>query len=107
MDRINPSIPEVLLIALVGFLTVFIVLVVLMGIITLISNLFAESKKAPVAPAPAPAPSPVSETVVDNYTGVKLHGVSDREAAMVMAIVADQLDMPLDNLRFISIKEVK
>ena len=106
MDRINPSMADVLLIALVGFLTVFVVLVVLMGIITLISTLFGESKKAP-APAPAPAPDPAADEKVDTYTGVKLINVTDREAAMIMAIVADELDKPLDNLRFVSIKEVK
>lgn len=106
MDRINPSIADVLLIALVGFVTVFVVLIVLMGIISLISTIFNENKKVAV-PSPAPTPAPVEDTVVDNYTGVKLIGVSDKEAAMIMAIVADELDKPLDNLRFISIKEVK
>ena len=110
MDRINPSIADVLLIALVGFLTVFVVLVVLMGIISLISTLFDESKKTAVpspSPSPSPTPAPVESTAIDDYTGVKLIGVSDKEAAMIMAIMADELDKPLDNLRFISIKEVK
>ena len=108
MDRINPSIADVLLIALVGFVTVFVVLIVLMGIISLISTLFDESKKAVVpTPSPSPTSAPVENTAIDNYTGVKLIGVSDKEAAMIMAIVADELDKPLDNLRFISIKEVK
>ena len=107
MDRINPSMADVLLIALVGFLTVFVVLVVLMGIITLISTLFSERKKAPAPAASAPAPAPAADEKVDTYTGVKLINVTDREAAMIMAIVADELDKPLDNLRFVSIKEVK
>ena len=38
---------------------------------------------------------------------VKLHGVPDKEAAMIMAIVADKMQTPLNELRFISIKEVK
>ena len=38
---------------------------------------------------------------------VKLHGVPDKEAAMIMAIVADKMQKPLNELRFISIKEVK
>ena len=110
MDRINPSIADVLLIALVGFITVFVVLVVLMGIITLISSMFGDSKKkAPkkAEPMPESAPAPVTEETVDTYTGVKLIGVTDKEAALLMAIVADDLKKPLDNLRFISIKEVK
>ena len=39
--------------------------------------------------------------------GVKLYDVSEREAAMLMAIVADKTGKPLNELRFISIKEVK
>ena len=38
---------------------------------------------------------------------VKLFDVPDKEAAMIMAIVADKMQKPLNELRFISIKEVK
>ena len=38
---------------------------------------------------------------------VKLHDVPDRTAAMLMAIVANKLGKPLNELRFKSIKEVK
>ncbi|MBQ8960274.1 MAG: OadG family protein [Ruminococcus sp.] len=38
---------------------------------------------------------------------VKLHGVPDKEAAMIMAVVADKMQKPLNELHFISIKEVK
>lgn len=38
---------------------------------------------------------------------VKLHGVPEKEAAMIMAIVADKMQTPINELRFISIKEVK
>ena len=37
---------------------------------------------------------------------VKTYSVEDSTAAMIMAIVADQVDIPLNQLRFISIKEV-
>lgn len=37
---------------------------------------------------------------------VKLHSVEPKTAAMLMAIVADKLGKPLNELRFISIKEV-
>lgn len=110
MNYTNPSIPDVLLIALVGLVTVFAVLIVLMGVIMLISRLFGENKKPKAAETPAPAPTPApedSDARVDSYTGVKLIGVTDKEAATLMAIIADELDIPLDELRFISIKEVK
>ena len=38
---------------------------------------------------------------------LKLHDVEPRTAAMLMAIVADKMGKPLNELRFISIKEVK
>lgn len=101
------SLGEILLIALVGFVTVFVVLVVLMFIISLISKVFSENKPEKSVPEIAPAPAADENERVDSYTGVKLINVSDKDAALIMAIVADGLDMPLDNLRFISIKEVQ
>ena len=38
---------------------------------------------------------------------VKLHGVEPKTAAMIMAIVANKMEKPLNELRFISIKEVE
>ncbi len=38
---------------------------------------------------------------------LKLHDVDPKTAAMVMAIVADKMGKPLNELRFISIQEVK
>ena len=38
---------------------------------------------------------------------VKTFDVPDKEAALLMAIVADRLRVPLGELKFISIKEVK
>ena len=107
MDYTNPTTMDILLISLIGILTVFIVLIVLMGIIVLISKLFGEKKKVDSAPVKTDAPAPVSDERQDTYTGVKLIGVSDKDAAILMAIVADKLGKPLDNLRFISIREVK
>ena len=58
---------------------------------------------APVAAAPA-----VAEVAAPGTAGqLKLHDVSPKTAAMIMAIVADKMGKPLNELRFISIKEVK
>ena len=38
---------------------------------------------------------------------LKLHDVEPKTAAMLMAIVADKMGKPINELRFISIKEVK
>lgn len=56
---------------------------------------------------------PVSETVAAVPTApgsaghIKLHNVEPKTAAMLMAIVADKMQKPLNELRFISIKEVE
>lgn len=114
MDDI--TILETLGVVVLGMAVVFAVLVLLMCIIQVESKIVAsmEGKKqaaeqaaavptpAPVAPAATPAP------VAKGSCGpVMLHDVPDRTAAMVMAIVADELKTPLNELRFISIKEVK
>ena len=60
---------------------------------------------APAAPAEAPkttvAPAPGSAGEI------KLHDVEPRTAAMLMAIVANKMGKPLNELRFISVKEIK
>ena len=65
---------------------------------------------APVAAAPvaAPAAAPVAEVPAPGTAGkLKLYDVNPKTAAMIMAIVADKMGKPLNELRFISIKEVK
>ena len=58
-------------------------------------------------------PAPVEETPVEPALApgsagkVKTFDVPDKTAAMLMAIVADKAGKPLNELRFISIKEVK
>ena len=64
------------------------------------------AKKAEVAPAPVavPAEMPVAPGVAGQ---VKIHNVEPKTAAMLMAIVAEKTGKPLNELRFISIKEVQ
>ena len=59
------------------------------------------SPAAPAAPVPAPVPAPGSAGKL------KLHDVEPKTAAMLMDITADALGKPLNELRFLSIKEVK
>ena len=56
------------------------------------------------APAAVPAPAPVRLLPGGDVT---LTEVDDRTAAVLMAIVADELQLPLEQLRFVSIREVK
>ncbi len=101
------SVSEGLLYALIGFVLVIVVLIVLMGFIYLLSYIvrkFSEKKKGDAAPAPAEPTAP--ELAPGSSGNIKLYNVDDRTAAMVMAIVADELEIPLNELRFISIKEI-
>ena len=50
----------------------------------------------------APAP-----TAPSSAGSLKLYNVEPKTAAMIMAIVADKMGKPLNELRFISIKEVE
>ena len=68
----------------------------------------AEAPKAAAPAAAAPAPKPVLAAAAPGSAGeVKLFNVPDKDAAMLMAIVAHKLNKPLNELRFKSIKEVK
>ena len=62
----------------------------------------------PVAVAEAPVVAEPVQPVAPGAAGqLKLHDVEPKTAAMLMAIVADKLQKPINELRFISIKEVK
>ena len=93
--------------AILGYAVVFFGLVLLMGVIVLMGKAMASKAKAPAAPAAAPAPKAELPAAPGSAGEVKLYDVPDKEAAMVMAIVADKMGKPLNELRFKSIKEVK
>ena len=103
----NFAVSEGFLYALIGFVLVLVVLVVLMGFIYLLSYVvrrFDGKKKAAESAAPVAESAPV--LAPGSSGSVKLNNVDERTAAMVMAIVADELQTPLNELKFISIKEV-
>lgn len=101
------------LIALLGYAVVFMGLIALMVVITIEGKIMVSGKKAEAAapkaaPAPAAAPQPVPAAAASGTAGdLKLHDVCPKDAAMIMAIVANKLQLPLNELRFKSIKEVK
>ena len=70
-----------------------------------------ESANAEAAKKAVPETAPEAEKELPLAPGsaghVKLFDVPDKEAAMIMAIVADKMQKPLNELHFISIKEVK
>ena len=66
----------------------------------------AAAAEAPAKTAPA-APAPEKPKAPGSAGHIKLHDVPDKDAAMIMAIVADKMQKPINELHFISIKEVK
>lgn len=112
-DLVNISIGNAGVIALLGYLVVFLGLVLLMVVIMIMGKIMvAKAKKAQAAAAAeapaAPAPAPVPKEPAPGTAGeLKLYDTDPRDAAMIMAIVADTLGKPLNELRFKSIREVK
>ena len=109
----NIGILDAGVIALLGYAVVFFGLILLMIVVMVMGKIFmAKAKKAATAPAPAAAaPAPVAAVDAPTAPGsagkLKLHDVEPKTAAMIMAIVADKMGKPINELRFISIKEVK
>ena len=109
-DLINISIPNAGIIALLGYMVVFLGLVMLMAVVMVMGKIMvARARKAQAAAVVEAAPveaAPVAEAP-GTAGELKLYDPDPRDAAMIMAIVADTLHKPLNQLRFISIKEVK
>ena len=112
------SLGERVLTALLGYAVVFAGLLMLMALVILMGKLFqlkAARAAAHRTPIQAPAPSahvqekkePEAPVAPGSAGEVKRFDVPDKEAAMIMAIVAAQMGKPLNELRFKSIKEVK
>ena len=114
----NISIGNAAVVALMGYCVVFFGIVLLMCVIMAMGKIFvAKANKAKAAAQPQTAASapvtvtPVAAAAPAQAPGtagqLKLHDVPPKTAAMLMAIVANQMGKPLNELRFISIKEVK
>lgn len=99
--------------AVLGYAVVFFGIICLMVVTMIMGKIFvAKANKANAAKAAqkasAPAPAPTPKKLAPGSAGeLMLHDVEPRDAAMIMAIVADKLQKPLNELRFKSIKEVK
>ena len=109
-ELVHISIPDAAVYALLGYLVVFFGLVLLMVVIQIMGRIMVKKSAAP-APAAAvpavPAPAPKSAPAPGTAGELKLYDTDPRDAAMIMAIVADTRGKPLNELRFISIREVK
>ena len=96
------------LVALLGYVVVFVGLICLMSVIMIEGKIMGKKKAAAAAPAPAAAPAakPILAAAPGTAGELKLYNVSDKDAAILMAIVANKIGKPLNELRFKSIKEV-
>ena len=90
---------DMITIALVAVLALFVVAIVIRKAIRNAKAAPAPVSEEPVAFQPKEAPGSAGQ--------LKLHNVEPKTAAMLMAIVADKLQKPINELRFISIKEVE
>lgn len=112
------SIPDAAVTAIFGYAVVFAGLLILMIVLYCTGAYFKskdakeKAKKAEEAAAAndssnAVTSAPAAPVAPGSAGHVKLFDVPDKEAAMIMAIVADKMQKPLNELHFISIKEVK
>ena len=107
-ELVHISVPTALSTALLGYGVVFLGLVLLMFVLQIMGKVM-HKEKAPAAEAPAEktAPAAPAPTAPGTAGDLKLYDTDPRDAAMIMAIVADTLGKPLNELRFISIREVR
>ena len=115
----NIGIIDAGVIALLGYAVVFFGLILLMIVLIIMGKVFvakeaktkaAASAAAKAAAAPVVAASVAAiapQTAPGSAGSLKLYDVEPKIAAMLMAIVANKMGKPLNELRFISIKEVK
>ena len=101
--------------ALLGYAMVFVGLIALMLVVMLMGKIFVRLDKkrsaqiaAEMASLAAEPQAKEEKPVAPGSAGkLLLHDVEPKTAAMLMAIVADKMGKPINELRFISIKEVK
>ncbi len=111
-SRLTLGIGDNLLDAILGYAVVFIGLTLLMTVIIIVGKFFTAKKAAPAAESAAPAAAPAAPAAPKKLApgsagDVKIYDTDPRDAAMIMAITAEKLGKPLNELRFKSIKEVK
>lgn len=98
------------LIVVLGMAVVFFGLILLMFVTKIAGAIINRKNTAAPAAAPAAAsaaPAAKNAPALGSAGKIALHDVPDKTAAMLMAIVADRTGKPLNQLRFISIREVK
>lgn len=95
--------------AVLGYAVVFLGLVILMFVILLVGKLMVASRAKKSGKAETKTENLPSDVVYASGSAGKiaLHGVEPKTAALLMAIVADKMGKPINELQFKSIREVK
>lgn len=114
IEEVDLNIGQGLSYSLLGIAVVFAMLLALMVVIKIMGALLGEKPgKADAAPvakvetAPAQGGIPAGKVPAPGSLGdIAIHDVPEKTAAMIMAIVADEMNTPLNELRFKSIKRV-
>lgn len=107
------DIPKALLVAIVGFVTVIVVLAFIALFIKLIAFIFAtienkNNKKAATSPIVEPNTATIPTLPETESQGeLELIGVDEPTAAMLMALVSYKTEIPLNRLAFRSIRLVE
>lgn len=88
---------------LTGLITVFVVLILLIGIIRILGAIVtgAKGKQAPAAPAPAPAPAPAAPVAAATGTPNK-----QQFLAAVAAAIAEDMGTDVSGIRIHSVKKL-
>ena len=104
---VNISLGQAGLYALLGYAVIFFGLILLMTVVIILGKSFSAKAKKQVAETAPVSAEPAPAAAAPGSAGkLKLHNVEPKTAAMLMAIVADKLQKPINELRFLSIKEV-
>ena len=115
VTNVDITIGEALGVSGVAMAIIMVVLGSIVGLIYLVAFVLKEMEKVKLKKAKAqpftesePTISEVKKELAPGSAGeIKLYNVEERDAAMIMAIVADKTGIPLNELKFISIKQTE
>ena len=94
------SLDNILTLSLVGLLALIV-------LVAIVRKALSKKKAIKTTVEELPTPAPADPPKAPGSAGqLKLYTVEPKTAALLMAIVADRLQKPVNELRFISIKEV-
>ena len=102
LTQVPSKLDNLLTVGLVALLALVLIIIIICKAISK-----AKAAKAVVAAPVEEVPAAPAPTAPGAAGQLKLHDVEPKTAAMLMAIVADKMGKPVNELRFKSIKEVK